>query len=125
MTNPYQSGVDSAVNAPEEAATNSQGVLTVLGKLNVAIGIIGTFFSITVGFGLAMAARDYAPLVQNESAFMTFRQWGCVVWGVLSVGLLVAGVGLLTRKRFGWSLSVICAWLFIILQVVKIKWTMM
>lgn len=114
--NPYQSGADLVVNAPQDAATNSQRVLTVLGKLNVGIGFAGAFFSIIIGFGLA---RVNAPLVPNEIAFRTFQQLGCVVWGGLSVGLVVAGVGLLNRKRFGWSLSVICAWLFIILQVVE------
>ena len=118
--NPYQSAADVPLNPPEEPAANPMSLLTVLGKLNVAIGIMGAFFSIVLGFGWAMAAgRGYAPGGQNEIAFVTFRQWACVVWGILSVGLLVAGVGLQMRRRFGWSLSVISAWLFIILTVTE------
>ena len=127
QVNPYQPSDELAVNAPEEATPKTRKLLTILGRLNVAFGVLGILGSIIVVFGMAMwrltgrtdVAIENALSVPNALYFLAFRQFAGVGWGILSLGLLVSGIGLLKQKRFGWSLSIICAWLFMILQVVE------
>ena len=128
--NPFESSDELAVNAANDAATRTQKLLTILGRLNVVFGVLGTLGSIIVVIGRAMwrrtGTRSAEVAIENAIAsgvpftpYLAFRQFAGVGWGILSVGLLVAGIGLLKQKRFGRSLSIICAWLFMLLQVIE------
>lgn len=126
--NPYEAAsVPDTGPAPNAAAANPVS-LKVFGILNLVFAVMGV-----CGIGAAAVTLfvNFIPqdpnipnpaldLMQNDAGYRIISMVGIALGGVFTIVLVVAGVGLLQRRRYGRTASIAYAWYAIVAQLVML-----
>lgn len=120
--NPYQSPTDAVQSVP---VTTRPVTATVFGVINIIFGAMGILGAIAAFALMAATASGALPQPDLPEAFQnpmiqTSQSVSNVISGILSIALIVAGVGLLKFRPWGRSMSIWIAIVNLVLLVLMI-----